>query len=212
MKEAELLGKLLPAIPIVEQIREKYKIDRVSPKDDQLKEILKSDESIDWQAIRQEIYEWVYKFGSEFLPTELANFQKIIELGKNYPPEPVFAEEGVTEWHKSDVRIIYAAFLKAYSVLQNQAKVFETLIDNCYSQITDNLLEYLLTGETRDIPNDWISNITVVPVFGETVVMALVGQYADPKVVTEEFHGKLIETFGDDRPNITQGNRKLPRI
>jgi len=41
MKEAELLGKFLPTLPVVEQVREKYNILRVPPGDDQLREIVK---------------------------------------------------------------------------------------------------------------------------------------------------------------------------
>ncbi|HKJ49383.1 MAG TPA: hypothetical protein VJ973_09855, partial [Christiangramia sp.] len=115
-KEAELLGKLLPAFPVVEQVREKYNIDRVSLGDVQLKEIIKYHSEIDWQAVRKDIEDWIRNI-PDLLPPEFAEKLEIIELGNKFPPEPVFAANGVTEWHKRDVTMIYAAFLKVYKAI-----------------------------------------------------------------------------------------------
>jgi len=59
MSQVELLGKLLPSLPELEEmlrkIREKYDIPEVLLEDEQLVEILKSSDFYDWPAIRQEI-------------------------------------------------------------------------------------------------------------------------------------------------------------
>jgi len=59
MSQVELLGKLLPSLPELEEmlrkIREKYDIPEVLLEDEQLVELLKSSVFYDWPAIRQEI-------------------------------------------------------------------------------------------------------------------------------------------------------------
>jgi len=59
MQETELISSLLPShpdiLPILQNIRDKYKIPEISPEDDGITEILLADGQIDWDAVRQEI-------------------------------------------------------------------------------------------------------------------------------------------------------------
>lgn len=59
MKETELFGKLLPThsdfLPILEDVREKYKIPEISPTDNSLKILLEHESEIDWKAVHAEI-------------------------------------------------------------------------------------------------------------------------------------------------------------
>ena len=99
------------------------------------------------------------------------------------------------------------------SVVLNQAKVWQKVIDNWFSRVPDDLLEYLLTGGTRDIPKHWISNVEVRHVFGTPIEIAMASLYTDPNETVEEFQRKHVYAFGDDRPNITQGNlEKMPYL
>lgn len=54
MREALVIGKLLPThpdiLPILLEIREKYKIPEISPGDDSIKILLKYELEIDWKA------------------------------------------------------------------------------------------------------------------------------------------------------------------
>jgi hypothetical protein len=61
MKESQLLGKLLPSfpdiLPILEEIRKKYRIPEISPTDDSLKKLVRYDLEIDWKSVHAEILE-----------------------------------------------------------------------------------------------------------------------------------------------------------
>jgi hypothetical protein len=61
MEETKILGKLLPShpdiLPILKEIREKYKIPEISPTDDSLKVLLEYELEIDWKAVHAEILE-----------------------------------------------------------------------------------------------------------------------------------------------------------
>jgi hypothetical protein len=56
MKEAELLGKILPShpdiFPIIENIREKYKIPPINPEDSDITQLLLTNDEIPWEAVR----------------------------------------------------------------------------------------------------------------------------------------------------------------
>ena len=70
MKEAQLLGKLLPThpdiLPIMREIRDKYQIPEISPHDDSLKELLRYGLEIDWETVHAEILEKLK--GKDLLP------------------------------------------------------------------------------------------------------------------------------------------------
>jgi hypothetical protein len=40
-------------------------------------------------------------------------------------------------------------------------------------------------------------------IFGSPVVVAIASQFADPKLISDEFRNLYTETFGKDRPKIT---------
>jgi hypothetical protein len=211
MNEAKLYGTLLTSLPIVKEIQEKYGIDPVSPGDDQLIEILKSDNEIDWQAVRQDVEDWLRNF-PDLLPPDLAAYKKLLDFKKSLPPEPIFDESlGITERHRQDVQVLYKGYLHALDMLAKLATPTQVAIDNIYVAITDILMEFLLTGENREFPPDLISSVSIQPYFGETVVMAMANQLTDPDEITMAFRQKLDEAFGADRPKITKGNLDTAR-
>ena len=202
-KEAELLGKLLPALPVVEEIRRKYDLPLVSPGDDQLTEILKLDRDLDWVAIYQEIKDSIHTI-PDLLPPELAGYYQIIEANKTLSPEPTFTEPA-TEKLKSDVTKLYKSYVVLHNILTFQlAMPWQIAIENTFSLVAESLVEYLLTGITRDVPQDAISKVEVLNVFGFEIVRAMAGPYANHEEIAKEFLDKLNEIYGD-KPNITQG-------
>ena len=202
-KEAELLGKLMAALPVVEEIRKKYDLDPVSLEDDQLTEILNSEKDLDWVAIYQEIKDSIRTL-PDLLPPELAGYYQLIEANKTLPPEPTFTEPA-TEKLKSDVTKLYKSFVFLHNMLTSQlAMPWQIAIDNTFSIVAESLVEYLLTGKTRDVPPEAISKVEVLTVAGFEVVRAMAGPYANHEEIAKEFLDKLNETYGE-KPNITQG-------
>lgn len=213
MKEANFLGTLILQSPlmfsILEKIREKYGIDEIDPTRDGLRERLledmENDQEIDWHAVRQNLEKEIRNI-PDLLPPEVALFHKMIEIKNALPPEPTFTEP-ITDKLKIDVTALYHGYVGLYTVLaDNLAAPFQTVIDNCYSAITDNALEFLYSGKIRDVPNDWISAVNTLPMFGEDIVMAVAGRLADPDEITQAFRQKLIKTFGKRRPKLTKKN------
>jgi hypothetical protein len=202
-KEAELLGKLLPALPIVEEIRKKYDFYLVTPGDDQMTEILLSYKNLDWKAIYQDINDWIRNV-PDLLSPLLAYYNSIIEYDKMLTPEPIFTEPA-TDKLKSDVTDLYKRYVKLHNNYTIQVALpWQTAIDNTFSMMAESLFEYLLTGKTRDVPQDAISNVSVVNMFGVDLVIAMANPYANHAELAKEFLDKLNETY-KEKPNITEG-------
>jgi hypothetical protein len=77
MKEARLLGTLLPShpdfIPIVQAIREKYNLPEISPDDDPITEIYLGDEIVPLEEFHQDIENRIQK-NLTFLSPDIAKF------------------------------------------------------------------------------------------------------------------------------------------
>lgn len=213
MKETQFLGTVFlesPLIfPILENIREKYDIPDLDPTKDGLKERLlqemENDQEIDWKAVRQDLENEIRKI-PDLLPPELAFFYKVIEAKKALPPEPTFTEP-ITDKLKSDVLALYQGFVNLFNLIADHfAAPLQAVINNFFSVMANNALEYLYTGKVRDIPQDWISSVQTLSMFGEDAVMAIASRLADPDEAAEQFRQKLIETFGKHRPKLTKKN------
>ena len=212
-KEPKFLGTILllnPLIfPILEKIREKYDIDEVSPTENGLRERLLKDidqeQESDWKAVRHELENEIRAI-PDLLPPEFAFYHKIFEAGKTLPPEPTFTEPA-TEKLKADVTILYHGFYNLYNFVSTyMVSPWQTAIDKCFTDITDNAFEFLFSGKIRDIPHDWISMVNTLPMMGDDIVVAMASRLANPDEITEQFHQKLIDTFGKRRPKLTDNN------
>lgn len=82
MKETLLIGTLLPShpdfIPIIQAIREKYKLAEISPDDPPIEEIYLGDEIVPLEEFRQEIENRILE-NLSFLPPKTANFYRSIK-------------------------------------------------------------------------------------------------------------------------------------
>ena len=164
---------------------------------------MEQDPPIDWQAVRQDL-EAEIRTIPDLLPPEFAAFQKIIEAKKTLPAEPTFTEP-ITDKLRADVTAFYHLFARFFTLFTDTlAAPWQTAIDNCFTGLVDNAWEYLYSETIRDIPQDWISAIQTIPLFGDDVVMAIVGPMADPDEFTEQLRQKLKETF-------TPHHRSSPR-
>ncbi|MEK0336961.1 MAG: hypothetical protein QQN41_05950, partial [Nitrosopumilus sp.] len=149
MKEAKLLGKLLPThpdiLPILDEIRKKYDIEHIKPDDDSLKELLKYGLEIDWETVHAEILEKVRE--TDFLPEKTKEFYlKLKELKYNPVDDPEL--EKLSEDYRNNILTLFDLLLKQYDP-------FITGIDEVYRELTNHCLEYLLTGVAREVPQEW---------------------------------------------------------
>ena len=204
-KETKFYGVMLTALPVIDEVREKHEITVASPGESQLEENLKYNDHVDWIAVRQDIEVWLREY-PDLLPPELGQYKKMLDLQKNFPPEPVFTEPA-TEKLKNDVIMLYKAFLHVYNLaVMHLAAPWQKVIDNFYSVASDLIFEFVFSGEYQEVPQDWISKVLVVPILGEDVVMAMANGFSDPEQIAGEFRRVFDETFGDNRLNITEGN------
>ncbi len=77
MKEAKLLGTLMPThpdlFPIVEQMRAKYQLPEISPDDDPITEIYLGDRIVPLKEFREEI-QMLVQTKTVLLPPKIAEF------------------------------------------------------------------------------------------------------------------------------------------
>jgi hypothetical protein len=198
MKETQLLGKLLPShpdiLPVLVEIREKYQIPEISPTDNSLKILLEYDLEIDWKAVHAEILEKLKE--SDFLPDKTKKmYNSLKKLQSEGVHDPEF--EKVSEEFKKNVLTLFDLFLKQYEPIITE-------IDNFYREIANRCIEYLMIGETREVPQNWLAIVDVMEIFGDKVVFAMANQATDPDVIAELFKEKYANTFGKHRPKLTE--------
>ena len=213
MKETKFLAPILLESPlmfeILEKIREKYSIDKLDPNKDpykqRVRQDMEQDPPIDWQAVRQDL-EAEIRAIPDLLPPEFAAVQRLLEAKKTLPAEPTFTEP-ITDKLRADVTAFYHLFAQLFTLFTDTlAAPWQTAIESCYAALVDMAWEYLYSETIRDIPQDWISAIQTVPLFGDDVVMAIVGPMADPDEFTEQLRQRLKETFPPHRPKLTKKN------
>ena len=212
-KEAKFLGTVLVLspllLPILEKIRDKYGIEEISLTEDGLrKHLLKSieyNQEVDWEAVRQDLEIEIRKI-PDLLPPEFAFYHTLLKDAKNMPPEPTFTEPA-TEKLRADVTELYHRYFRLYKfTADNIAAPWQTAIDNCFTDITDNALEFLISGKTRDIPHDWISVVSTLPMFDDNIVIAMASRMSNPDKIAEQFHQKIIDTYGKRNQKLTKKN------
>jgi hypothetical protein len=198
MKESELLGKLMPGhpdiLPIIENIREKYRIPDVRPEDD-IAEILLTRDDIDWDAVHKDI-----ELQVKNVPLLDDPETKYIQNLKNLQSMPLdFPELGILpEETRNAIKTMFS------NIIQSYVPMLAIIDDKTYKPLTEIMYEYLLTGKTRDVPEDWFGKVATLNFFGKPIVMAMAGEGANPKELAEQFKGEFTKTFGKDRANITE--------
>jgi hypothetical protein len=203
MNLSMLFSSLLPShpdlLPILQNIRKKYGIPEINPDDIGMKEILLSDNDIDWLSVRQEIEAQV-RNKPELLPPSIKPLLKL-----NHPENQPLLFIGLEEVPE-ELRNQINAFT---NVLISQ--IIDPVLKNVneyYRVVTDSLFEFLLTGTPREVPTGWFGVVTTTSMFGEPMVIALAAQASDPKAISDQFRQEFTKTFGKDRPKLSEGNLK----
>jgi hypothetical protein len=201
MLESKLLGTLLPSlpdfIPILHAIREKYNLPEISPDDDPITEIYLGNEIVPLEEFRNDIESLILE-NLSFLPPKLFNiYLSVKDVSKTQYNTQIKEELSLVP---DDIKKAMDEITKFLEIIMNL--VFQ-IIDPMISKVVDILYIFLLTGESEEMPNDWISKFTTVTVFGETMIMAMVSQFANPDVIVQQFREEYNITFGAYHPKIT---------
>lgn len=207
MKEAELIGSLLPShpdiIPIIKEIRKKYNIPEIYTEDNELLEILFLDEVINWKQIREDI-EAQIRTKPDLIPEQLANVSRFFNNEDVEPPELK---------NRSDVPDdIRNLLTNSYAFLRSIFKPVDSQLEEFYSALTDRVIEFLMTGKSREIPEGWVGTVYTTSFLGNPTIVAMVGQLGDPKEISAQFRRKFTETFGHSRPKISNENLNTARF
>jgi hypothetical protein len=198
MKEPKFIGTLMPSHPgfqpIIQEIREKYQLPEVDLDGEPITEIYLGDEIIPLENFRQEIRSLVEQ-STSYLPAEYANFYK----GKQWLGKPLDTEG-------REIPDDILAFINvAYAYLQNMMKEVIPIIDAHYDSITNMIYIYLLTGETEEIPANWMTQVFTKPVMGNTLIYAVASQASDPEETVRQFRALYRKTFGNNhQPKLTK--------
>jgi hypothetical protein len=198
MKESQFIGSLMPSHqdfqPIIQALRKKYRLPEVNPDGEPIKEIYLKDKTIPLEDFRQEIRSLVEQ-STSYLPVEYANLYK----GKQWLGKPLDMEGRVIP---DDIMSFIDV---AYAYLQNMMKGVIPVIDAHYENITNMIYIYLLTGETEEIPANWMTQVYSMPVMGNTLIYAVASQASDPEETVRQFRTLYKKTFGNNhQPKLTK--------
>jgi hypothetical protein len=200
MKESKLLGSLLPThpdfAPIIQEIREKYQLPEISPDDDPICEIYLEDQIVPLPDFLEEIHALLQE-KTDLLPPQYA---RIYKQGKKNLGKP-FDMRGYEKLLPADMKKAFSGF---YRIVQSTIETVVNILDGQYKKIAEMLYIYILTGETEETPNDWISKVVRIEISGEPVILAFASQVANPDVVIQQFRSQYKKTFGAHRPKVTK--------
>lgn len=200
MKEAELLGSLLPShpdlVPIIEAIRQKYQLPEISLDDAPIEEIYLGDEIIPLEEFRKDIAEHVRADLSFIPPDRLKQYNALKKLNQNEKMEGL---DTLPEDVKTGIDELFHLTKRMFTPTLHA-------MDNFIDSVVNMLYEYLLTGDAGEIPLDWSRQvITMSNANGETVIHAMANQLADPEEVVQQFRQEYKKAFeGYKRPRITK--------
>lgn len=201
MNENKLLSSLLPGHPdflrILQIIREKYNIPEISPDDEPISIIYFEDEIIPLERFRKDI-ENRLRENLSFLPPNLLNFYLSAKVFSESPYETQHPEE--LDSSPEDMKKIMEDIFRFMKVITN---LVIQIVDPMISSVVDMLYIFLLTGESEEMPNDWISKAATITISGEKMVMAIASQVANPDVIVQQFREEYKKTFGAYHPKIT---------
>lgn len=199
MKEAQILGDLLPAhpdlIPIIDAIRNKYGLEEVPLDGDPIEEIFLRDKPVTFEEFHKDIKAHLLE-NMDFLPPEFV---------KQYKATKGIQEQKEIKSLKLLPKSWKVQILNLFNLAKNMSLPIYQMLDAHIDNIVDMLYVYILTSETREVPSDWFSKVaTIKNSSGDAIVLAMASQAADPEIVINEFRAEYKKNFGIYRPQVTK--------
>jgi hypothetical protein len=206
MSEREILSAVFPAHadlqPILKQLREKYGLPDLGRLDKNLVELLLPQQDIPWDAIKRDIRSEV-ETHSEIFPDQIQRIRQYVQKHQAAldDPEKFVETTPVTE---EDIK---AARLGTFNLIKPMAQAYSRVVDD----ICNLMFVYLATGETEEIPLDWLGAVYTSSMFGEPIVVAMAGQLSNPDEIIARFTAEIHRVFGKERPKITAEFRNMAK-
>jgi len=201
MQESKLISTFLPTIPdfqpIIQYMREKYKLPEVNPDDDPIEEIFLDDKVIPLEDFREEIKTQVEKIEG-LLPDKLSSAYANAKLFVGKPFDAPWLGQIPEEDKKG--------LLGFFEMAQGMGQFLIRTYGQIYSGIANMLYIYLLTGETHEMPADWVSKVIYIPAsanYGEPMILAYSSQFANPEIIVQQFREEYKKRFGIHHPKVT---------
>ena len=199
MQINKILGKLAPAhkdiIPVIKTIREKYRIPEIAPGDETLAEILGSKTLVNVEALHQDI-ETGLRERPKFLPENSEAVYNIFrdkeEHNLNYPEL-----NDIPSDLRKDIKTLMFVLIKIL-------EPYHQALEGVFSVLSNNILEYLLEGEARELPEEWFQTAYEMDMMGEPIIVAMCNEAADPEEVADLFKAQYKRTFGKTKPQFTE--------
>lgn len=199
MKEAKILGELLPShpdlIPIIEAIRNKYGLEEVPLDGDPIEEIFLHDKPVALKGFRQDIKKHLLRKMDFLSPDFVLQYKlsKFIVEIKEIKGVSILPKS----WKEQIQNLVNS--------IKNFFKPLYQILDANVDAVVDMLYIYILTGETREAPSDWFGKvITMKNSSGNAIIIAMASQAADPEFIVKEFQAEYKKTFGEYRPKVTK--------
>lgn len=199
MKESKFLGELLPShpdlLPIIESVREKYKLKPVYPDDEPIEEIYLGDGIVSLEDFHQDITNRVLEILEILFPEKTA---QLYRHAKTIVSMSSFTD---IDRFPDDLKPTMEIF---YKLLKNMMTPIYSVLNSQVSSIADMLYVYLLTGETEEVPSDWFGKVATFEMFDEKVVMSLSGELTNLDELNQQIYQEHKKTFGVKRAKITK--------
>ena len=109
-------------------------------------------------------------------------------------------------WLKPIPETDQQSILDFYKLVKGMGEYIMNTFGQFYSSITDMLYIYLLTGETHELPGDWISRVSYIPPsgnYGEPMISVMASQVTNPEIVVQQFREEFKKRFGIHHPKVT---------
>jgi len=198
MQESKLLGTLIPSspdfLPIVNEMRRKYQLPEVSPDDDPITEVFLDGEPVALEDFRKQIKNLV-EDTTDHLPPDMS---KIFTQARTFLGKPLDAP-----WLDLIPEKDREAIKEFYKLTQSMGEFIVNILDQFDSGIANMLYVYLLTGETDELPKDWISKVFPMSSGGERMIIAMASQVVDPEYIVQEFRKQCAKEFTIHHPKVT---------
>ena len=203
MIENKILGKLLPSHEIIQSIlggiRDKYQIPEISPSDEGMKVLLRHYLEFDWISIHSEILEKL-KMSPDIFPDK---YRKLYQVLKNYQ------QDGINEPDLVKVSKEFRDnFITMMDLFMSQFLPIIHEMDKFFHTIADLSVEYLITGEAREVPENWFLRFYEMNSFGEKVLVMQTNAAVDPDEAAEKFKKKFKATYGKRKVKLTEKHVK----
>jgi hypothetical protein len=111
--------------------------------------------------------------------------QKLTGTSFDFPEFAVLPDET-----REALRKVFAMLVQPYALS------LTLLEEKTHKPVAEMIFEYLLTGKTRDVPEEWFGKVFTRDMLGRKIVIAMASEGINPKLIAEQLKSEITKTFG----------------